>query len=348
VFNGFGTITATRSADANIVAERERLRGVEQDVLLQTITTYMDVVRDTAVLKLSENNVEVLGKQLQATNDRFSVGEVTKTDVAQSQARQSRATSDRIQAEGNLISSTAQQEKLVGEKPVDLKMPERLPAIPATFEEAQARALAANPLLTRADHLQKAAGHDSYTARSRILPTVAIVGEMRRDDGSSINRGSSYENDSITVTASIPLYQSGEEYSRIRQADRTNERRKEEVNDTRNQVIQNITQAWQQVQTARATIKSNTDSVKAAEIALDGVKQENQYGARTTLDVLDAEQELFQARVNLVRAQRDEVVAVYTLLAAMGDLSARNLQLPVQYYDPEKNYRRVKWKFIGW
>lgn len=348
VFNGGETWARTKSAKNLVNAGQARLKAVEQDVLLRAVSAYMDVIQGQSVVELSTNNVNVLQKQEQATQDRFDVGEVTRTDVAQSGARVARAESDRSQAMGDLESARAEFERLVGYKPANLlTMPEQEPALPASLDEAKARALAKNPSAESAFYQEKAASNDVWARAALLLPSVSLQGQMERDDSKGGVFGIAERNDSLLLNVRIPLYQSGAEYSRVREAANNRERRKFDTIDIRNETIENVTKAWERLQTARATIESNDSAIKAAEVALEGVKQEQQYGARTTLDVLDAEQELFVARVNLVRSKRNEKVAVYNLMSVMGELTPENLGLKVQKYDAEKEYDRTKYQMIG-
>lgn len=347
LFRGGGTLARTESADERVLAGRAHLHNTEQQVLLDAVTAYMDVVRDASVLELSRNNVEVLKKQLQASRDRFDVGEVTRTDVAQSEARLARAESDTIQSEGNLASSRATFERVIGFKAERPVAPESFPELPAAREDALTLALKNNPALREAEHQRNARESDENVAISGILPTVSLKGEMRRSEGTGFTGTTDFDNDSVTVNVGVPLYQSGAEYSRVREAKARSHESKYELSNIRDAVRQQTIQAWERLQTSVSTIASTQSAINAAEIALDGVKQEQLYGARTVLDVLDAEQELFVARVNLVRADRDRVVAVYNLLGALGKLTVKDIGIETKVYNPEEHYEDVKYRFIG-
>jgi outer membrane protein len=348
LFKGGGTLSSYNSAKQRVRSGAFRLSGVEQQVMLNAITSYMDVVRATSILELSRNNEEVLSKQLGAARERFDVGEVTRTDVAQSEARLSNARTQVIAAEGQLISAIAAFDRTVGYKPEGLLVqPSDFPQLPATLEEALAQADQANPELMEAVHAAKSSHYDVWTNKSALLPKVSLVGSMSRQEGAGVLGTSKFDQDSIGVEVSIPLYQSGAEYSRVREAKNIERQRNYTVQDTRQTTEQSVTHAWEQLETAISTIKTRDEQINAAEIALDGVRQEQEYGARTVLDVLDAEQELFVAKTNLVQAQRDRVVAAYNLLLTLGKLTPANLQLAVQQYDPQEHYDDVKWQFIG-
>lgn len=348
LFDGFGSVARVKASELQVEAGRAQLRAVEQDVLLQTITAYMDILRDKAVLDLSRNNVGVLNKQLEAAEDRFEVGEVTRTDVAQSKARLSRAVSEQAQADGELAASIASFTRIVRVPPSALQPQEMIPELPKTLDAAVALAEAHNPALQRARHTEGAFGKQVDANKAEVLPSVALQGYLRREEGAGSLGGSDFDNDAILLNVSIPLYQSGAEYSRVREAKNNHRRSKYEAQDARNETVERVTRAWKNLEASNASIRANDAAIEAAEIALDGVKQEQQYGARTVLDVLDAEQELFSARVNLVRAQRNKLVAAYTLLAEMGQLSPQALGLDVILYSPKEHYESVKYQPIGW
>lgn len=342
-----GTFSSYNSAKQRVRAGEQQLSGVEQQVMLDAVTAYMDVVAATSILELSRNNEGVLGSQLKASRERFDVGEVTRTDVAQSEARLSVARSQVISAEGSLISAIARFERVIGYKPEGmLSQPAVLPELPATLEEALNRSRAENPELLAAIHRTKSSEYDVWTNKSAILPRVDLVGNMSRQKGGS-GFSRSFDQDTLGVEVSIPIYQAGAEYSRVREAKNIARQRKYEQQDTQLVVEQAVTSAWEQLETAIATIRTRDEQIQAAEVALEGVRQEQEYGARTVLDVLDAEQELFTARTNLVQAQRSRVVAAYNLLLTLGKLTPNYLQLPVEQYDAREHYDDIKWQPAG-
>lgn len=348
LFRGGGTFSSYNSAKQRVRAGQYQLSGVEQDTLLNAVSSYMDVVAATSILELSRNNEDVLGQQLQASRERFDVGEVTRTDVAQSEARLSVARTQVISAEGQLISAIATFERIVGYKPEGvLTQPAEYPELPASLEEALTQAHASNPDLLAAVHRAKSSDYDIWTQKSVLLPRVDLVGTMTRQVGAGVFGNTSFDQDAVGVEVAIPLYQAGAEYSRVREAEAVARQRKYQEFDTGREVDQSVIRAWEQLETAISTIKSRDEQIQAAQVALEGVRQEQEYGARTVLDVLDAEQELFNARTNLVQAQRNRVVAVYNLLLNLGKLTPNYLQLPVAQYDPEEHYDDVKWKPIG-
>ena len=346
IYNFGRTAAQTESAEAAVKSGRARLTSTEQTILLQVITAYMDVVRDTSLRDLNRNNEQVLRRQLDAANDRFRVGEITKTDVSQAESRLSRATADRIQAEGNLTASRANYRRVVGHTPHELAPPMPEPQLPSSDDEAMALAQDLNPDLLTAKYTEESSRHDVDAAFSNRRPIISVVGDLNHTaDGTT--RGLDIDTASITARVTVPLYQSGSEYSIVRQRKETANQRRIEIDDTFRQVRQTVTRAWEALNTARANIIARKEQERAAGIALDGVTQEAQVGSRTTLDVLDAEQESLDAQSALVTARRDEYVAAFTLLSAVGQLTAERLALPVKVYDPVTHYQKVRNKWIG-
>jgi len=299
------------------------------------------------VLRLQRNNVQVLEHQLRAAKDRFEVGEVTRTDVAQSEARLSGSKSNLIRAEAALISSRAFYERVVGHAPGSLEQVPPLPALPQSEAEALQLAIAANPALESARHAERAAGNAVTVAKGGLLPSFSFDATYEEAEGPSSTTESSTTT-RLLGTLTIPLYQSGAQYSAIREAKHLESQSRLQTVDTLRQVQEAVRNAWEQLRATRAEIDSNKEQVRANEIALDGVRQEAQVGSRTTLDVLDAEQELLDSQVSLVGAERDEYVAGYSLLSSVGQLGAGDLGLSVRHYDPSENYNDVKYQFIGW
>lgn len=348
LFRGGSTWASYKSALERVKSGQFNLETVQQNVMLQAATAYMNVVANSAILDLSRKNAQVLSEQADATETRFKVGEVTRTDVAQSNARLSDAKSAVISAEGQLLSSMAVYERVVGLRPEGtLVTPDALPELPLTLDEALERARATNPQLLSALHEAKASQHDIDTQMGALLPRVSLVGQLSRDGGSGTDGSTEVAQDRIALEVKIPLYQAGAEWSRVREAKAVARQRDHETIDRRKSVDETVTQAWESLQTANASIVARKDQIKASEMALDGVKQEQQYGTRTVLDVLDAEQELFQARTNLVRAERDRLVAAYNVSYALGQLMPQTLSLNVAVYDPEAHAKTVRWQSVG-
>lgn len=345
LFRGFRTVKGTSEAENQVRAERQRLVGTEQDVLLSAVQAYMGVVRDQAILDLNENNVKVLQAQLESTEDQFQVGELTRTDVAQAKSSLQGAIADRMQAEGNLKTSRATYRQIIGAEPVDLTMPVPKLALPATKDEAvvQARAV---PAVAAAQFDQKAAKDQIDVTFGQMLPEVSIQGSIERDEDS--NFGTSDANAAVVMgVVTIPLYQAGNVESQVRQSKQQYYRSRRLVDENLRNAEQQAIAAWQALDTANAQISAFQEQVTAAKIALEGIRQEQQVGARTIIDVLDQEQAYLNAEVSLVSARTDQVVAQYQLLSAIGRLTAKELNLKVDHYDPTKHYKEVRDKFIG-
>lgn len=346
IFQGGRVLAQTRQARAQVRAGRAQLAAVEQQVLLGAVTAYMDVVRDEAVVELSEGQVAVLKRQLQAVRDRFEVGEIARTDVAQAEARLSRSQSALTAAQAQLTLSRSAYERIMGQTPEGLERAPAAPSVPDSEDSAIEAGRSANPLLAAAREQESAAEHGIDLAVGGLLPTLSVQAEFQRTEGTATS-DSETERTSVQGVLTVPLYQGGEEYSRVRQARATRSQQQLLVSQTAREVDESVKNAWDGLRSARASIESDREQVRANEIALEGVRQESDVGLRTTLDVLDAEQELLDSRVALVRSQRNEIVAAFSLLAATGGLNAQGLKLPVDIYDPSVNFDDVSGQWIG-
>lgn len=345
LFAGGQTMAAVSSAENVISAQRARLRGVEQNVLLNAATAYSDVLRDQAVLELNIKNEQVLGRHLEATRDRFNVGEITRTDVHQAEARLAGATANRIQSEGTLAASRATYANVIGGAPDALVKPALTMPLPADLNEALNR-VEENPTFIAASYDEKAALDDIKGANGKLLPSIDLSGSANRSEDTSY-AGSWSNTLEAKVTLSVPLYQSGAVYSQVRQARQKAAAARLDASQARRDVGEQVRKAWQNVEVTQARIESINTQVLAAETALEGVQREASVGSRTVLDVLDSEQELLDARVNLVKSQRDETVAALSLLSSVGRLTARDLNLEVDLYDTGRHYRDVRNKWFG-
>jgi len=345
IYRGGRTVAQRDQAENLVLAGRAQLAAIEQQVLVQAVTAYNDVLRDTAVLDLTKNNEDVIAQQLKAVQERFEVGEVTITDVSQAKSRLARAVSDRVQAEGNLTTSLAAYRQIVGQLPGQLTGPAVPSGLPA--DEAEATALSENnPTVTQFVFLERAARDGTDVVFGELLPSVSLRGAVGAEDDLT-DRNSGDGAASITAQVVIPLYQAGGVESRVRESKQLTAQRRQQLDEARRQAAQDATTAWQALATARAQIESFKAEVEAAKTALDGVQQEQQVGLRTVLDVLDAQQELLRAEVSLVQVQRDQLVAAHQTLAAIGKLTALDLQLPVDLYDPADHYKEVRDKWLG-
>ena len=343
LFNGFRTANSTRSAESQVFSAREGLRNVEQNVLYTGAQAYMNVLRDTATLDLQRNNVEVLEEQLRQTRDRFSVGEVTRTDVAQAESRLAFSRSQVSVAESNLQTSIATYRQIIGVEPRQLapgRPVDRL--VPATLAGAVQIGLDEHPAVISALHAVDAAEVQVKIVEGELAPTVGLVGTLSQNYDAQ-TRGDNFLSGSVVAQLTVPIYAGGGEvYARVRQAKETAGQRRIEAESTRDQVRAAIVSAWGSLESAKANVRASQAQVAAAEVALTGVREEARVGQRTTLDVLNQQQELLNARVNLITAQRDRVVASYAVVQSTGRLSAKALGLAVSLYNARQHYDQVR------
>jgi outer membrane protein len=357
IFSGFKTIEGTAQAEATVRAGRQNLLAVEQQVLFNAVQAYMNVLRDRQIVSLQEQNVAALREQLRAAETRFSVGEVTRTDVSQARSRLALEQGNLATFRFNLATSIANYTNIVGHPPRSLAYP-RMAKLPASLETALTIAERLNPNILSAAFIEDAAIHAINVARGSLLPAVNLqaIGSESTPDLEGNTAASIFssrtvfqrsENVTIGGIITVPLYQSGAEYSAIRQAKQLASQRRIQVVEQGRNVRESVTSSWSAVQATYQTIAAGKVQVAAARQALDGVRQEYLVGSRTTLDVLDAERELYSAQINLAREERDLIVAAHQVLGAMGKLTAKNLKLNVDYYDVEANYLAVRDKWFG-
>ncbi|WP_206367673.1 TolC family outer membrane protein [Sphingomonas piscis] len=352
LFNGGSVRNSIEAARIRVEGGRATLRAVEGDTFTEAVAAYMDVIRDRAIVELNQNNVRVLTTNLEATRDRFEIGDLTRTDVAQSEARLQLGNSNLATAQGRLRGSEENYRRVVGRAPGVLAPPPPLPPLPATPEQAVQIALANNPDLIAIQREATAAGRDVRVAQASRLPTVSAVASgdyvntVSGDTGGTPRSGSAT---SVGVSTRIPLYQGGLPSARIRQAQAFEGQRLEQLVGTERAVVANTQSAFATYQAAQSAIQSNTVAVQANELALEGARAERSVGTRTVLDVLNAEQELLNSQVALVTAKRDSYVAGFQLLNAMGQAEADDLGLDGgPLYDPLGNYRRVAGNWNDW
>jgi len=357
IYSGGAVKNAARAADTRVKAGQADLRATESAIFSQVVAAYMDVIRAEAIAGLAANQVEVLSVNLRATSDRFEIGDLTRTDVAQSDARLALARSDFRTATANLVAAREAYVQLVGDAPDDLQPPPPLPGLPQSVEQAVATALDGNPDLLAARERARAAGYDIDVAGSGRLPRVSVIagsdytnylGSLPAAGGIVLPQDSTAAQ--VGVQLSLPLYQGGRPAAQERQAQARAAAALEQEIAAERDVIAQVRSSWSSWQASLAIIQSNQQAVSAAELSLEGVQAENTVGNRTVLDILDAERELLSARVQLVTARRNAYVAGFTLLAAMGRAEARDLGLAADgpLYDPQTNYERVRGKWNDW
>ncbi len=347
LYRGGRTTASTSRAENQVLAQRARLLAAEQQVLLDAVNAYVGVIRDQEEVRLNTNNEQVLMRQLQATNERFRVGEITRTDVAQAESRLAGARAARADSEGRLQTSRAVFTRVIGQPPERLTPPQPLRQSVANARDAGSVASQNNPGVVAA-LFDEAAARDLIDVQfSSLLPQISLNGSIFRNDNASAP-DTRQNGSQVTANLTVPIFQGGAEHAAVRQARQTAQQARQVVEEQRRTATQQATQAFENLTALRAQADANRAQIRAAEIALDGVQREAVVGSRTTLDVLNAEQELLNARVALVRALANVITASHNLAAAVGRLTARDLNLQVQIYDMEAYYREVRNRWAGW
>ncbi len=347
LFNGFRTVNSVRQAEAIVRAQRESLVSTEQDTLLDAATAYVDVIRDTALVSLQRSDLAFLQEQVRAARDRFDVGEGTRTDVSQAEARAAEARASLNTAMANLNSSRAIYRQVIGIEARNLSADARIGKyVPKSLENALQLSEANQPLIRQAQHLVDAAIFNVKAIEGQLLPSVSLDGSLSRSWNPSAN-ATITDSAQISGTVSIPIYQAGSVSSSVRQAKEDLGQTRLQLDVTRDQIRANVISAWGNYQAAEASIVAAQAAVEAQQLALEGVIEEQRVGQRTTLDVLDAQRELVNQQSNLVTAQRNRIVSGYQLVAAVGRLDAASLGLNVARYDPAQHYQAVRGKWFG-
>lgn len=344
------TKAAVEAARYQIAAGRADLKDVEQFVLFNAVQAYVDVRRDEEFVTLASNDIDRLEETLRATNNRFEVGEVTRTDVSQSEARLAASRSSYAEASGSLEVSRAAYLAAVGNLPSNLENLPPLPDIPASQQEATAIAMQHNPQIVAAQFNERVAVYDFDRARAAKGPSLRLEGSVGARRGNGIGVAGRYDGETfgeVGIIGSMPLYNGGANDSLIRQAQALLDQRRYDVQDTGRSVVQDVAAAWAQLNVARASIVARREQAVASRIAAEGVAEEARLGARSTLDVLDADLARLEAEAEVVQSLRDEYVAIYGLLRAMGLLTVEHLKLGIETYDPDVNFARVQNGPIG-
>jgi outer membrane protein len=347
LFNGQQTANKTRAAESQVSGAREALRVLEQTVLLAAATIYMDYLRDAAIVEVQRSNVRVLEQTLKQTRDRFNVGEVTRTDVAQSEAQLAAGKTQLLTADANLTTTRANFRRIIGNEPEALAPGSPVDRfLPGSLPGAVDLGLIENPNVTAAmfgidvNYLQVKVNEGA------LLPTVTLQASVQQSYEQTLTFFRQFGASAI-AQVSVPVYQGGAEYSLIRQSKETLAQQRLNLEQVRDQTRANVVTAWGQLVAGKAQVASAQSQVTASEIALNGVREEAKAGQRTTLDVLNAQQALVNARVALVTAQHDRVVASYAVLTAVGRLSPQVLNLATTVYDPSVHYHQVRDSWFG-
>jgi len=347
LYNGNQTANKTRVAEAQVSGSREALRVLEQTVLFNAASVYMDYLRDSAVVEVNKSNVRVLEQTLKQTRDRFNVGEVTRTDVAQSEAQLAAGKTQELQAESNLNTTRANYRRIIGSEPTNLAPGSPVDRfLPGTLPQAVDLSLIENPNVTAAMYGIDVNFMTVKVNEGALLPTVSLQATAQEAYEQSLITQRAFTA-AVTAQVSVPVYQGGAEYSLIRQSKENLQQQRLTLETTRDQTRANTVTAWGQLVAGKAQVISAQSQVTASEIALNGVREEAKAGQRTTLDVLNAQQALVNARVSLVTAQHDRVVASYSVLQAVGRLSPQVLNLSTKTYDPSVHYHQVRDSWFG-
>jgi outer membrane protein len=347
LYNGQQTANKTRAAESQVSGAREALRVLEQTVLLSAATIYMDYLRDSAIVEVQKSNVRVLEQTLKQTRDRFNVGEVTRTDVAQSEAQLAAGKTQLLTAESTLVTTKSNFRRIIGNEPEALAPGSPVDRyLPPTLPSAVELGLTENPNVTAAMFGIDVSYLQVKVNEGALLPTVTLQVAAQQTYESTMTLYRSF-GASATANLTVPIYQGGAEYSLIRQSKETVAQQRLALEQTRDQTRANVVTAWGQLVAGKAQVQSAQSQVTASEIALNGVREEAKAGQRTTLDVLNAQQALVNARVALVTAQHDRVVASYSVLNTVGRLSPQVLNLATTVYDPSVHYHQVRDSWIG-
>jgi outer membrane protein len=347
IYNG-GKVQASVNRSKNqVYAERANLIAQEQTSFSNAVSAYVGVIQDKELLELQVNNEQVLAKQLQATNDRFRVGEITRTDVAQAEAALEGARATRETAEGTLQTARGTFQQIIGMfPPDDLIEPQPLNLPVHSEQEAANLATSNNPNVIFAQFNDSAAKDAIDVAFAALLPQLSLQGQTFQQNNAG---GRSTETNGYQVIAqlSVPIYQGGSEYSAVRQARQAEQQTNRLIDDAKRTAVQNAVQAWDTLVAAKAAADSTRAQIRANQIALEGVEREAIVGSRTTLDVLNATQLLLTSRTTLVQNLAQVISASYGVAAAIGRLTARDMHLPVPLYDETAYYQAVKDKWVG-
>jgi outer membrane protein len=347
MYNGNRTANRVRAAESQVSGSREALRVLEETVLFSAASIYMDYLRDAAIVEVNKSNVRVLEQTLKQTRDRFNVGEVTRTDVAQSEAQLAAGKTQELQAESQLTTTRSNFRRIIGTEPQDLAPGSPVDRfLPGTLQKAVDLSLIENPNVTASMYGIDVNFLQVKINEGALLPTVSVQANANQvyEQSLIIQRAFSA---SLTGNLSIPIYQGGTEYALIRQSKENLAQQRLNLETTRDQTRANTVTAWGQLVAGKAQVASAQAQVTASEIALNGVREEAKAGQRTTLDVLNAQQALVNARVALVTAQHDRVVASYSVLNAIGRLSPQVLNLKTTTYDPSVHYHQVRDSWFG-
>ena len=350
LFSGLKTVNSVSSAKSYVKASKANLMATEQNVLLNASIAYLDVLRDEAIVKLQKNNEKLLKKELDETRERFKVGEVTTTDVSQAEASYASAQSQRISAEGNLEASKAIYLQVIGIAPKDIIDPKDIEKMfPNSMQEAMEYAKAHNYSVSAAKHALKAKNYDVKTSRGDLLPSINAYASAGRLKNENYVYDKNPTNNSVEfgVNFSMPIYNAGASRAKLRQSKYYQKQASEDLLNAEDKLLSDITSYWEYLSANKAKIKSVKSQIKAYQVALDGVREEQALGNRTVLDVLNQYQYLLNSEVEEVTTRHDYYVSGLALLQAMGKLTAKDLNLNVDLYDADDKYKETSGKWLS-
>jgi len=347
LFRGFRTLAETESAKKQVKAGRAQLQAAEQTLLLNAATAFLDILRDEFILQADRDNEVVLHKKSDETTTRAHKGELTRTDVEQSESRLARAEAGTLQTENALEADRTAFMRIVGHEPGSLAKPDLAPSGFKNLNDILHLAETRNPSVVAAQYTLEQSEADIKDNKGSLLPELDFVGSTSRNYGVSITTPGRYDQSAVMLQLKIPLYEAGADHAKIRAAQQTAVQYRMEMEETRHRAHELARNAWQALATTEASIKADAREIEAAGHALEGVGIQQRAGTRTTLDVLNAEQELLDAKTDLAKAEHDRTLAVLQIKSAIGELTAEALKLPLDPYDPKKYYKENHAKWIG-
>ena len=351
LFSGFSTVNSVKAADSEARSEQYNLSDYEQQILLDVSEAYLNVVRDEAIVGLQKNNEKLLKKQLEETQERYRVGELTRTDVAQSKSSHAEAVANRIEAEGNLEVSKAIYKQVIGKNPQNLTEPDNIHKfLPSSFEKALQYTMDNNFALLQSKEALKSKEYTVKANYGALSPQLSAVGSASKNRNNPKHYGdptSNIDEFSWGLNASIPLYDAGEDRARIRKSKYAKWQAQEGVLSAKRAAVSSVTSSWEAMTSYDAKIKALEEQVDANKIALNGVKKEESLGNRTIIDVLDAYQTLLNSQVDVVKARREYYLSAMQVMQAMGKLTAKNLKLNVDLYNAKQHYKDTRNKWLS-
>ena len=327
LFTSGKNLNAFRAKRAEIRAAQKNLVQTEQQIILQAITAYLDVLRTQSIFALTQKNEAVLAEQLVAVRDKFEVGVGTRTDIAQSQAHLANAKSGRLTAQSDLNAAKAIYLELFGTEPKNLQQPSNVPRLPRTLERAQKDARRDSPVLGSAQELVAMARFEAFSAIGSALPAITLTGTYANNEDPNGLVGVKSETTSLVARLTVPIFRGGKSYASVSASTIARQALLQNLHSASRAVDRDVTMAWYQYQSAEGAVVARQQQIEASQTALNGVRSENILGTRTTLDVLNAEQDLLDARVGLVEAQRNQQVTAYSLLLNIGHLTSKKLRI---------------------